>query len=259
MKAQLIFTTLFTLIITSSSFGFTLNPNTGKGFKSNNIKIDIADSDCSGAGFSTSKLKSLTKNAVDHYWNNVASSAVNIKVTGIDSSIDIDGMDHTTALNSVVPDNRIVAGCNDDADDFGDPTILGSALMSCSGSRCKAVLILNANNSRLNDFSSKELEAVIAHEIGHAIGLGHSESKHNLMYYSVGGKNQKWLGLDDIDGVNYLYPHDAELLGVFGNCGSVQSINEDSPFAFLKSLFLGIFLIFFLSVGYRKFLSIKLH
>ena len=28
-------------------------------------------------------------------------------------------------------------------------------------------------------------------------GLGHSEYKHNLMYYSVGGKTQKWLGIDD--------------------------------------------------------------
>ena len=241
------------------AFAFTLNPNTGKGFKSNNIKIIIANTDCSGAGFSTSKLKSLTKNAIDHYWNNVTSSAINLNVTGIDASIDIDGMNHVTALNSVVPNNRIVAGCNDDADGFTDPTILGSALMSCSGSNCKAVLILNANNSRLNDFSTSELEAVIAHEIGHAFGLGHSEIKHNLMYYSVGGKNQEWLGLDDIDGVNYLYPHDAETLGFFGNCGTIQSVNTNSPFSFLKSLFLGMFLIFFLSVIYRKLFPIKVN
>lgn len=241
-------------------YAFTLNPNTGKGFKSNNISIIIADTDCSGAGFSTSKLKELTKKAIDHYWNDVASSAINLKVSGIDSSIDIAGSDHITALNNLVPNNKIVAGCNTTADDFNNPAILGSALMSCSGSTCKAVLILNANNSRLNDFSSEELEAVIAHEIGHAIGLGHSEYKHNLMYYSVGGKNQSWLGLDDIDGVSYLYPHDSEVLGLFGSCGTIQSINDDnSKFNFLKSIMLGMFFVFFLSIINRKFLSIKLY
>lgn len=256
---KILLATFILILGQATALAFTLNPNTGKGFRSNNIKIIIADTDCSGAGFSTARLKKLTENAIKHYWNNVASSALNLKVSGIDSSIDIDGMNHATALNTVVPSNRIVAGCNDDADGFSDPTILGSALMSCTGSNCKAVLILNANNSRLNDFSSSELEAVIAHEIGHAFGLGHSEYKHNLMYYSVGGKNQEWLGLDDIDGVNYLYPHDPEALGFFGNCGTIQSINSDSPWSFLKSLFLGLFFVFFLSVIYRKLFAIKMN
>lgn len=253
--------TLITIQVffTISSYGFTLNPNTGRGFKSNDITIKIANSDCSGAGFSTSKLKSMTENAVSHYWNDVPSSAVNLKVSGIDSNIDIDGMDHVMAINSVVPNNQVVAGCNDDADDFDNPLVLGSALMTCDGSDCKAVLILNANNSRLQDFSSSEIEAVIAHEIGHAIGLGHSESQHNLMYFSVGGKNQKWLGLDDIDGINYLYPHDSELLGIFGNCGTIQSVNDQSPFSFAKSLFFGIFLMLFLSIAYRKLFPIKMN
>lgn len=250
---------LFFITQTDYAFSFTLNPNTGRGFKSNNINIRIADTDCSGAGFSTSKLKSLTKNAVDHYWNNVATSSLKLNVSGIDPSINIDGMDHSTALNTVVPNNQIVAGCNDDANGFGDPTILGSALMNCEGNTCKAVLILNANNSRLNDYSTSEIEAVIAHEIGHAFGLGHSEYKHNLMYFSVGGKNQKWLGLDDIDGVSYLYPHGPEALGLFGNCGTIQSINGKENHGFLKSLFLGIFFMSFLGVIYRKLFPVKLN
>lgn len=254
----ILFSTIF-LIFSDASFSFTLNPNTGRGFKNNKIKIRIADTDCAGAGFSTAKLKSMTKNAASHYWNNLATSNLELRVTGIDPAIDIDGMEHSTALSSVVPRNQIVAGCNDDASGFGDPTILGSALMSCEGSSCKAVLILNANNSRLNDFSSSEIEAVIAHELGHAFGLGHGESKHNLMYYSVGGKNQKWLGLDDIDGVSYLYPLDPEGLGFFGSCGTIKPETSGNSSNFIKSLFLGIIIMLSLGVMYRKFLSIKLN
>lgn len=257
MKTLLFF--IFNLIIVEQSYAFTLNPNTGRGFKSDSITIRIADTDCSGAGFSTSKLRSLTKSAVDYYWNNVATSNLKLKVGGIDPTIDIDGMTHATALDSVVPNYEIVAGCNDDANDFNNPAILGSAAMKCTGNICKAILILNANNSNLNNFSSDELEAVIAHEIGHAFGLGHSESKHNLMYYSVGGKSQKWLGLDDIDGVSYLYPHDAEGLGLFGNCGTIQNIDNKDPFSFLKSFLFGILFMLSLSVMYRKFTYIKLN
>lgn len=257
MKKLLLLALIFTL--TNTSFAFTLNPNTGRGFDDSNLKIRIAGTDCSGAGFSTSKFRKMTQAAVKEYWNSVASSSLDISVGSVDSSLDIDGMDHSTALNTVVGNNQIVAGCNDDASDFSNPSILGSALMSCSGDTCKAVLILNANNSVLNSMSTREIEAVIAHEIGHAIGLGHSQYRHNLMYYSVGGKNQKWLGLDDIDGINYLYPHDPELMGLFGNCGTVEQVGSKDPNGFLRSFIFGFLLLLLLRVVYRKLIAIKLN
>lgn len=237
MKIQFI---IFILIFSSSVSAFTLNPNTGKGFNSNSINIRVANTSCAGAGFSTSQFSAMVNSAVKTFWNAVPTSALKLKVSGIDASIDIDGMSHTTGLNST-PNNQILAGCNDDATDFTDPSILGSAVMKCTGSTCKAILILNANNSKLNDMSSSEVEAVIAHEIGHAIGLGHTELKHNLMYYNIGGKNQKWLGQDDINGITYLYPHDPELAGLLGSCGtiSLDGPNKKTRFGFLLSLLLG--------------------
>jgi hypothetical protein len=240
MKRQII---LIILMLSNSVHSFTLNPNTGKGFNSNSINIRIANTSCTGAGFSTSQFSSMVSSAVKTFWNAVPTSALKLKVSGIDSSIDIDGMNHTTGLNST-PNNQILAGCNDDATDFTNPSILGSAVMKCTGSTCKAILILNANNSKLNDMSSSEVEAVIAHEIGHAIGLGHTELKHNLMYYNIGGKNQKWLGQDDINGITYLYPHDPELAGLLGSCGTIAlNTNEHKNGSrFFLSLILGLIL-----------------
>ena len=237
------------LVIPSISTAFTLNPNTGKGFKSNKIKIHIANTDCSGAGFSTSKYRALIKSAVDNYWNNVATSALSLEVKSI-GSIDVTGDDFTEAINKA-PTNAILAGCNDSASGFsngGEPsTTLGAAVMTCSGDDCKAVLLLNASSdSLLSTLSESDVEATIAHEIGHAFGLGHSEYQHNLMYYSIGNKHQKWLGQDDIDGVTYLYPHDPELMGLLGSCGTINTDINDSnkSLSFYKNFFIGLFGIF---------------
>jgi hypothetical protein len=244
---------LIVFLIPSLSFAFTLNPATGKGFKDNNIKVHIANTDCSGAGFSTSKYKKLIKDAVNEYWHKVPTSAIALDVQSI-GSIDVDGYDFGNSLLDLVPINTIVAGCNDDASGFdgsGEPggysTTLGAAQMRCSGDNCQGVLLLNAHpTSQLTLMSDSDIKATIAHELGHAFGLGHSEFHHNLMYYSASGKQQKWLGQDDIDAVTYLYPHDAELAGLLGSCGIIDT--TQGPKNFFGTFFFGIFFIWLLKI-----------
>jgi hypothetical protein len=260
MKSILIFS-LF--IISNHSYSWTLNPSTAKGYEKNTIDIHVANTDCSGAGFTTAKYTTLIRTAVKRFWNQVPTSALFLDVKGINTSIDINGDEHDAALLKV-PKNSILAGCNDDAEDFDDAGILGSAQMSCTGGDCVAVLILNAHaNSGLPGKSDEDLESIIAHEIGHAFGLGHSEFKHNLMYFSISGKFQKWLGMDDIVGLNYLYPHDSEIgalgISLLGNCGAVASApGEKKPtmFSFLFSIFFGIFFVI-LIYGLKNFFATK--
>lgn len=233
------------LLLPSTLFAFTLNPTTGRGFSSNSIKVNIASTSCAGAGFTTEKFKKLVKDAVDEYWHQVALSSLTLDIQDV-GTVDIDGDDFTDAILKV-DNNTILAGCNDSATGFsaggGTSTTLGAAVMSCSTSSdvCKAVLIINAHaDSAVPTLDDSEVKATIAHELGHAIGLGHSEYKHSLMYYSASGKVQKWLGQDDIDGVSYLYPQDPQLGGLLGSCGTISTQKNDSH-NFLNSFILGIF------------------
>ena len=242
----------FTLFFSQSVFSFTLNPDTGQGFDDNKINIHIATTSCAGAGFSTSTLSSMVNEAIDKYWNAVPTSALYLKNKGV-GSINIDGDSFSSALNKVSV-GTILAGCNDDVSDFSSPSILGAAVMNCSSSKCKAVLILNANNSALNNMSRSERVAVIAHELGHAFGLGHSEYTHNLMYYSTGSKKQKWLGEDDIDGVSYLYPHAPQMASLLGSCGTID-LTPDKRNYFWISLLLGLLITIFIPID--RFLRFK--
>lgn len=251
---------IFFLLISLNSYSWTYNPNTGRGFSSNNIDIYIANTSCTKAGFTTSQYVNLIKGAVKKYWNAVPTSALYLDVKGIDSSIDITGDDHDDALIKT-KNNTILAGCNESADDFTNSGILGSAQMQCNGDTCKAVLILNANDaSKLDTKSESEVEAIIAHEIGHAIGIGHTEISHSLMYFSVGGKYQKWLSMDDINAVSALYPHDPEFLGLLGSCGTIEYINQDlsqkKNFSSLISAISGFVFILFI-LFFRSFLFNK--
>ena len=49
------------------------------------------------------------------------------------------------------------------------------------------------------------LDSVVAHEVGHVIGLGHSSNSGALMYASVAYCNDKQLATDDFNGRNALY------------------------------------------------------
>lgn len=237
-------------LIPSLSFAFTLSNSTW--FDKPDIKIEIAGTSCQGAGMSTSKFKKLVQKAADDYWNAVPTSALKLSVGSVGSK-DIDGLTINQIINNLVDNGEILAGCSDDIDGFdgssepgGVSGILGVGTISCSGSNCRGVFILNTHaTSQVSDLGTSDLVATIAHEIGHAIGLGHSEYKHNLMYYSIGGKTQKWLGEDDIDGVNYLYPHDPQMGGLLGACGTIAQATDDENFPggpFALSFLIGIIL-----------------
>src|SRR5690606_29136124 len=73
------------------------------------------------------------------------------------------------------------------------------------------------------NFDRTQLKIILAHEIGHILGLGHSHDESALMYYNASAKEDLNLAQDDIDGITYLYPSD-ELDGAdLAGCGMVSN------------------------------------
>lgn len=238
---------LLILFLPNLLYAFTLTGEK-RGFNTNEVTINFSDSDCSGTGMSVSKIKSYTKTAIEEYWNEINTSALSLKIGSIKSSIDTTNMDSMGDIIDEAKTNTIIIGCSTAisafSNDDGDATsILGAGNISCSGDKCKGGLVLNSVDGSLLDSTSKsQIIATLAHEIGHALGIGHSEYKHSLMYYKIGGKKQEWLGQDDVDAATYLYPHEAKAGGLLGSCATVDDTSNGSK-SFLWSFLLGVLLV----------------
>lgn len=94
------------------------------------------------------------------------------------------------------------------------------------------VLLLNAESGKsaeISQISKTKLNVVIAHEIGHVLGLGHTSDENALMYYKATYKEDLALSLDDVDGITYLYPRsepgDSNILG----CATITDSEGDDP------------------------------
>jgi hypothetical protein len=104
----------------------------------------------------------------------------------------------------------------------------------------QGVIVLNVDpggNANISNFSLEQVKIVLAHEMGHLVGLGHSEYETALMYYDIGIKSKLNLGQDDIDGITYLYNRDElSTMKPFG-CGSIDAeAPPGGPFALLLLL-----------------------
>lgn len=70
----------------------------------------------------------------------------------------------------------------------------------------EANLTIQDNVSPANGISSKVLAEILAHELGHTLGIGHSDSTSALMYFQVTGLGAS-LREDDMLAARWLYPN----------------------------------------------------
>jgi hypothetical protein len=81
--------------------------------------------------------------------------------------------------------------------------------ISSSGTIDGCLLVLNVQagaTASITTLNSTVTNTVLAHEIGHCLGFGHSADSNALMYYATGLGRQTVLANDDIDAATYLYP-----------------------------------------------------
>jgi hypothetical protein len=248
---------LMTAFYTLNSFAWTLMYADARKYKtSTEISVYYDNQTCSNAGLTASSIQSLTEEAVDTYWNSVATTSLKLNSksilnTGLGASAS-----SATALNYIanVSNNSILIIC---ADNLSSINTLAVGTMTCSGDICAgAVLLNNKGGTVLASADHATVVATLAHEIGHAVGIGHTSVKGALMYYDATGVTYKSLAQDDIDAVTYLYPNDKSLGGLGGACGSVD-FDHKNNINFFTSMLLGLFLMIGVAQTSKKYRYFK--
>lgn len=245
----------FLLVIPVASQAWTLNNNFGAGFKKNKVKVYIDSSTtCLDNLITVNELESMIAPSVDDFWNKVPTSNLRLEAAGFSGPIQninngrlcspTDDVCITAAIgtNNLIPAvEEIYIACNDNALNFGSRNVLAVTIpVKFAGKKIAGAIILINDaygNDEFGKLGRKDQIAVIAHEIGHAIGLGHSEDSAALMYYRTVDLRKR-LGQDDIDGVSFLYPilidffglaADGAGNGILGGCGTISTKNEKPP------------------------------
>lgn len=93
-------------------------------------------------------------------------------------------------------------------------------------------LLLNVESGKdanINELSATLVAVVVAHEIGHVLGIGHTSDKTALMYYDATAKKNLALSQDDRDAVSFLFPrNEISNLDLIGGCGAIHSLARGS-------------------------------
>lgn len=185
-------------LLASLGLAFTLNSTSSnyRGWDSPNIQFQLNLSSCPASV----DVRGIIKEALD-VWNNVPTSKLKLSVVEDTSS--------TTYSNPITVVCDTSYGSSDPGMADGSPGAAGirpqTGDVTTSG-----IMYLNASSGRANiaNFNRDVVAIVLAHEIGHLVGLGHSQDINALMYYDASLKGQMRLAQDDMDGISYLYPRD---------------------------------------------------
>ncbi|MGZ3691820.1 MAG: matrixin family metalloprotease [Pseudobdellovibrio sp.] len=223
---KLLLILLFFSSLQASAFTLnsTSNPNL-KGWANHNVKFMVNTANCP-ANVDVPGL--ISESAA--VWNNLATSDISATYGGSTSST-------TFASPPTVycePNFQAVVGA--------DPNFVpgAGAVDGTTGRIAAGVLILNASGGTGNIglFDHEILKIILAHEIGHILGLGHSADRNALMYYDASEKQHLLLAQDDIDGMTYLYPADTVANPSLAGCGLIRNKNTMPPPRLLMVLIL---------------------
>lgn len=239
------------IFFSTNAFSWTINNTARAGFPTSDITIKIGSDTCSNAGLTPSSLETIVKDAITDYWNKVPTSSLKLETAG-NSGISLTADDLNSAAAKTAH-NTILIGCSQNAGLFTSNSILGLGGIGCGTGYCVGVVLMNDKaGTNLGSVDRATVVTALSHEIGHAIGLGHSSIRGSIMYYDLTGKTQKTLHQDDIDGVSYLYPNKKSLGGLGGACGTIEDKNFGNKKNFLGSMLLGLFALFFFNQSTKK-------
>lgn len=248
---------ILSFLLSTKAFAFTLSVSNGAFYQNNTVRINIGDN-CQNLGITSDGLLGLAVEAAEQFWNKVPTSRLRLEqgaVIPVAAAFRTDSI--CSSDNPCVPNpalihaHEVLIACNTNATNFTSTSII--ALTVPNGVTGQAInsSTLLINDTASNQFQSKsraEQIAVLAHEMGHAIGLGHSPVVDSLMYFrSIATRFR--LGWDDIDGITFLYPVEQPISG----CGSVDL--KAGPPSQMGPLLLGFVFALMAGLGLRKSLK----
>lgn len=220
------------LLFSINSWSFTLScPSTSvecEGWAVETLSIEFNPSDCPAT------LRSEIEEAIE-LWNEVSTSFLKLEI-GADNN---DTPATIVARVSTPEAHTMVIAC-----DTAFQTTLGfsaaeaDAIPGVANSNTVTgnsidvgFVLLNVQagaSANINNLSAELRKVVIAHEVGHALGIGHSEAEEALMFFNATAKENLSLNQDDIDALSYLYPRDEPSDEPLG-CGVVKGFTGGPP------------------------------
>jgi hypothetical protein len=228
-------------------------------------RVDVwvsSNANCIDAGVNGEQLLRLTQQAIDQFWNKIPSSRLRFVLAGYwnqdvvrfetgqlcGPTIDCD--------DSTIPiTNQVIISCNDNSANFSTTTYAKTSIMVDSDFISGAnILLNNTDDSVFGNLSEKQKLWVIAHELGHAAGLGHSKNAANLMYFTL-TPSREALGEEDYWGMTYLYPQNADGCGLVGSVTIKNDHNKTKNQLWLLSFLVGILSFIFLVIFQKVFLK----
>ncbi len=212
---------------------FTLQSSGLRGWEASILPIRLNPDKC---GLSEPELVALIEEAIA-LWNSIPSSSIRLEYGGLSTSV---ASNFAAASPSLIPDSPVIL-CSDDfavesgltTNGAGDIGLIHDTIPALvqtgtvDSSLVYAPMILNATtNGQASTLalSRNQLKIILAHEIGHMLGLGHASQSSALMYYNATAKTTLALSSDDIAGVAYLYPRNEPFAGEFWGCGTITKI-----------------------------------
>jgi len=225
------------LSVFNSALAFTLNNTVAAAFSQNEVKVNVSNQTCQNLGINNQQLLDLAGEAINQYWNRAPHSRLRLKqgsIVSTSSSFYTEaGCSNTsgacTPNTALTVSSDILISCNDDSGpgvNFGAGVLGVSIPNNIQGKNLVGALIL-INDKSDTTFPNKardEQIAILAHEIGHGIGLGHSPVEDSLMYFAS-IPTRRSLGWDDLDGLAYLYP----VQQPFSGCGQITEVRPQGP------------------------------
>ena len=210
----------FTVLVWCEVGAFTLSSSTDsamRGWANPTVTFNVNTANCPANVFDI-------LDAAIAVWNNVGTSRLVVKRGGASTTT-------PSQLYAGSATDVPVIACDPN---FGTTTGLSAAAVagagvalnrSPGGNISYGFMLLNVQpgaGANISNFSSTIVSIVLAHEIGHVLGIGHSADASALMYFDASAKRNLALAQDDVDAVTYLYPRD-ELGGdqLFGGCARI--------------------------------------